>query len=291
MKEIEASIDSLVRAKDGKKLLALYSELSKYGREAWPLAAKLGAVFEKVSEDGGADLGLNGMDFYKGFVGADFAGLYADAILHPDSYDKEFRKVALWGLSMSDTSDPQVAAALVQELRSEKDVSSLQMIVGLIAQNPPPGATDAIVDAITNQKNKQSRQVLVWSLTQLQGDDATRAITALSAAETDPGTKQQLDLALKVRAAPVAGYFVAYVQPQSDAEQAGLKPGDVITTLQGQPVKNWQQLQGATGQTEDDKPLALVVYRDGQTFNVQLSGGKSFWETGVTGDFAKGQAR
>jgi S1-C subfamily serine protease len=192
---------------------------------------------------------------------------------------------------MSDTTDPQVGAALLQALRSEKDASSLQMIAGILAQNPPPGAADAILDAIANQKNKQARQVLIWSLGQMQGDDATRAITTLAAAESDPATKSQLDLALRVRASPVAGYFVAYVQPQSDAEQAGIKPGDVITTLQGQPVKNWQQLQGATGQTEDDKPFALVVYRDGQTFNVQLAGGKTFWETGVSGDFAKGQAR
>lgn len=39
-----------------------------------------------------------------------------------------------------------------------------------------------------------------------------------------------------------AEMFVAHVDPGSPAEQAGLRPGDLITTLDGEPVEHWMVL-------------------------------------------------
>lgn len=296
LKEVEGSIDGLIAAKDGKKLLALYGELAQYGKAAWPLAAKIGALFGGFERGDSEELGLNGMEFFKVLVASDFMDLYSDVLDHPEGYEKDFRKMALWGLSMGDAA--AAAPKLLGALKTEKDPQTLQMIAGMLAQSsangpPQPGVADAVLDAINAQKNKQTRQTLVWTLSQMQGEEATRAIGSLAAAETDPQVKQQLELSLKVRAAPVAGYYVMSVQPSSEGEQAGLKPGDVLTTLNGKPLKSWQQLQGMHDGS-DEAAAALVpvtVYRDGQTFGVNLKGGKSIWEIGVAGDFAKGTAR
>ncbi|MEZ0229060.1 MAG: hypothetical protein ACAI25_10580, partial [Planctomycetota bacterium] len=69
--------------------------------------------------------------------------------------------------------------------------------------------------------------------------------------------------------------------------------GDVLTTLNGKALKGWQQLQAGYGSDPDENapPSELGVYRDGQTFTVSVKGGKSIWELGLMGDFAKGSAR
>ena len=222
---------------------------------------------------------------------ADFAQLYVDALTHPDAYDKTFRQVATWGLSLCDASG--VGPALVDALKSEKDPMILQSIAGLLAQNPPAGAAQQIAAAIGDTKNAQARAMLAWALTRIPGDDATGAIQGLMAGTTDDTTKVQLAQSLQVRAAAVPGYVVLNVTPQSDAEQAGLKPGDVITAMNGKAMKGWTQLQD-TGDDQgqgDQATVALAVYRDGQTFNITLQGAKSLYERGLYGDFSKGQAR
>jgi hypothetical protein len=285
------ALDSALAAKDGKKLLALYGELAGYGRAAWPLAKKLGAIFSSLDE-GSDELGLNGMEFFKTFALADFSELYADAFAHPEDYDKEFRKLAIWGISMGDSA--AATPTLIQALKVEKDLRTIQQIAGVLAQNPAqPGVADALLDAINAQKNKQARQTLVWTLTRMQGDEATRALGVLVAAATDPQTKQQLEISLKVRSIPVAGLYVYSVNAKSTAEAAGIKAGDVLTTYDGKPLKTWQQLQGTAGEDEtaETRTSTIGVYRDGSTFSVSVKGGSSIWEMGITGDFAKGTAR
>ncbi|HZV02997.1 MAG TPA: PDZ domain-containing protein [Planctomycetota bacterium] len=289
IKAIEEEVAAAKDKKDGKKLVALYVELSRYGKDAWPLAAKVGAMFSGVEDGDATELGISTSDFYKAFVTADFAGLYVDALGHPDAYDKTFRQVAIWGLSMCDSSG--AGPVLLEALKTEKDASMIQMIAGLLAQNPPPGAADAIVAALAEQKNEQAQYMLAWTLGRIPGDDATRAIQGLVAQTTDETIKAQLDQSLKVRSAPVAGYYVLAITPESDADKAGLRQGDVIVSLNGKPLKGWMQLQdnGDDANQGDAATVALSVYRDGATFDLRLGGAKSIWERGVQGDFSKGK--
>ena len=60
------------------------------------------------------------------------------------------------------------------------------------------------------------------------------------------------------------------VLPRSPAETAGLKPGDVITHLGGQPVRGLGALQSAIEFAEIGEPLALTVSRAGETRVVKV---------------------
>jgi hypothetical protein len=189
----------------------------------------------------------------------------------------------------------EATPALCAALKTEKDPEQISMLASCLAQSsmqsgrqPDPGVADAILGAINEHpKDKQVRQTLLWSLQQMPGDEATRALATLAAAETDPAQKAGLESALKVRACPVAGFYISAVTTGSDAETAGLKAGDVITTIADKPVKSWRSLQGSG---DEGTTVTATIWRDGGTFTVQLKGGTSVWQLGAQGDIAKGTA-
>lgn len=70
----------------------------------------------------------------------------------------------------------------------------------------------------------------------------------------------------------VRGALVAGVSPGSPAETAGLRPGDVILSVDGTPVTNARTLQRAVGDAGDDRDVAIVILRNRkeETLRVRL---------------------
>jgi len=62
-----------------------------------------------------------------------------------------------------------------------------------------------------------------------------------------------------------AGALVSDVQPDSPAAKAGIKSGDVVTALNGEPVDDASRLSLTVGQTAPGTKLSLDVLRDGST--------------------------
>jgi serine protease Do len=67
-----------------------------------------------------------------------------------------------------------------------------------------------------------------------------------------------------------SGAIVAQVSPDSPASRAGLKQGDVITTLNGQPVANSSALQVAVSELSPGTTISLGVLRDGKPTTLQV---------------------
>ncbi len=89
--------------------------------------------------------------------------------------------------------------------------------------------------------------------------------------------------------------LVASVQPRSAAFAAGIRPGDVILSVEGAPVWAFHQLQEAVRNAEPGTPLALEVWRAGERAQlllapkmVDLPKDDGGWETrpliGITAD-------
>ncbi len=70
-----------------------------------------------------------------------------------------------------------------------------------------------------------------------------------------------------------SGAIVAQVSPDSPAAHAGLKQGDVITSLNGQKVANSSALQVAVSQVTPGTKLALGLLREGKPATVQVTVG------------------
>jgi serine protease Do len=79
----------------------------------------------------------------------------------------------------------------------------------------------------------------------------------------------------------VRGNRVRAVTPRSPADRAGLRPGDVLRTVNGQPVLTTFDIQAALNDFDDRGPLAVVVERDGKevTCRLDLPPGWRRWDT------------
>ncbi|HEX3663092.1 MAG TPA: Do family serine endopeptidase [Acidobacteriaceae bacterium] len=67
------------------------------------------------------------------------------------------------------------------------------------------------------------------------------------------------------------GAVVADVTPDSPGSKAGLKSGDVITQLNGNPVTDAGELQMKTSETQPGTTIHLTVTRDGKTQNLPVT--------------------
>jgi serine protease Do/serine protease DegQ len=75
------------------------------------------------------------------------------------------------------------------------------------------------------------------------------------------------------------GALIGQVVKDSAAAKAGLKPGDVITAVNGKPIKNQQQLVSYISIRRAGTPLTLTVYRDGKKKTIHAKIGKATTET------------
>jgi len=80
------------------------------------------------------------------------------------------------------------------------------------------------------------------------------------------------DLAKAFKLDRTTGALVGDVTPASPADKAGLKSGDVITQLNGQPIEDARQLKLRITETAPGSQVHLVVNRNGEskTFDVTL---------------------
>lgn len=70
--------------------------------------------------------------------------------------------------------------------------------------------------------------------------------------------------------APDGGLLVKKVDPGSPAAEAGIKPGDVITKINGEQLKSGSDLTGAT-MAEKGKKQSVELIRDKKPMTVQIS--------------------
>ncbi len=64
--------------------------------------------------------------------------------------------------------------------------------------------------------------------------------------------------------------LIGSLQPGSASMDAGLRVGDVVTRIDGEPLIAFKQLQEAV-RVSEGRPLTLDVWRDGERFKVELS--------------------
>jgi serine protease Do len=81
-----------------------------------------------------------------------------------------------------------------------------------------------------------------------------------------------LDIAKQSKLSQPAGGLIAEVTPGSPGEQAGLKPGDVVTEFDGKGVTDSRHLQLMVAEKPPGSRVSMKIVREGkeQTLTAQL---------------------
>ena len=101
------------------------------------------------------------------------------------------------------------------------------------------------------------------------------------------------ELARAMNLGTTSGALVSDVESGTPAESAGLKRGDVITALNGEPVKDSNVLRNEVAQLAPGTEVKLTVIRDGkeQALTAKLEALEPVGRTTPTGDESEGSAR
>ncbi|MGK7874647.1 MAG: HhoA/HhoB/HtrA family serine endopeptidase [Xenococcaceae cyanobacterium] len=89
-------------------------------------------------------------------------------------------------------------------------------------------------------------------------------------ASVTPQVKQQLKNSMGLSLEEEEGVLIVRVVPNSPADQAGLKAGDIIQAINGQPITDVSEVQQAVGNTQVGDDLPLKLRRKGETVDLSV---------------------
>ncbi|MBT0720145.1 serine endoprotease DegP [Rosenbergiella collisarenosi] len=84
------------------------------------------------------------------------------------------------------------------------------------------------------------------------------------------GTELNSELAKAIHVNAQRGGFISQVLPNSSAEKAGIKPGDVIVSLNGKPLNSFAALRAEAGSLPVGTKLALGIIREGKPITITV---------------------
>jgi serine protease Do len=92
-------------------------------------------------------------------------------------------------------------------------------------------------------------------------------------ANPDPKDQPLID-SIKKQGFSGKGAFVARLDPDGPAGKGGVKSGDIITAIDGKPVASVNALRNQIARTAPGTKIALSVFRDGKTVDLNFPVGK-----------------
>ncbi|MCS3433204.1 Do family serine endopeptidase [Klebsiella sp. BIGb0407] len=110
-------------------------------------------------------------------------------------------------------------------------------------------------------------QTLVKQL--IQYGEAKRGLLGIK------GTELNADIAKAFKLNTQRGAFISEVIPDSGSAKAGVKAGDVITSLNGKTIQSFAELRSKIATTEPGTVVKLGLLRDGKPLNVDVTLDKS----------------
>ncbi|OYT71966.1 MAG: 2-alkenal reductase [Armatimonadetes bacterium JP3_11] len=88
---------------------------------------------------------------------------------------------------------------------------------------------------------------------------------------SDPQIRRFLQERLPEVRFPANGMFIDGVVANSPARSAGIQPGDVITHLNGRPLRTIEDMQNFMRRAKPGQQITLRIWRDGQTIDIKIT--------------------
>lgn len=84
------------------------------------------------------------------------------------------------------------------------------------------------------------------------------------------GSEMTADMAKAFKVEAQRGAFVSEVLPKSAAAKAGIKAGDVLTSLDGKPINSFAELRAKIGTTAPGKTVKIGLLREGKPLELSV---------------------
>lgn len=129
----------------------------------------------------------------------------------------------------------------------------------------PNGGNIGIGFAIpSNMMNNLAKQIIEYG-------EVHRGVLGVSGRSVNSDLAKAMELDIN------QGSFIEQVMPDSAADEAGIKPGDVITKVNGKNIKTFNELRGKVSSMGAGKKVDLTIIRNGneQEFTVTLKQSQS----------------
>ncbi|MEA5534741.1 HhoA/HhoB/HtrA family serine endopeptidase [Crocosphaera sp. XPORK-15E] len=91
--------------------------------------------------------------------------------------------------------------------------------------------------------------------------------------EITPEIKEKLQETEGIKVNSESGVLIVKVMPNSPADRSGLKAGDVLQSIEQQPLKNPGEVQQAVDKVEVGETLPLQIERNGNSLNLNVKVG------------------
>lgn len=85
------------------------------------------------------------------------------------------------------------------------------------------------------------------------------------------GTEMNSDIAKSFKIDAQRGAFVSEVLPDSSAAKAGIKPGDVLISVDGKRINSFAELRAKVGTTPPGKEITIGLIREGKSMDVKVT--------------------
>lgn len=193
-----------------------------------------------------------------------------------------FTVFALWAMFVIGKPDYQPVIGRADNLAATAGFVAGDRI-DAIAGETVTNWTDTNLVLLGHALDRQDVQVQV---TDAQGRPAQRslALSKIAADKDEFGAMREIGLTPKFLIP--SEFFVGQIAEGSAAAAAGVRTGDKLVAIDGQPISSWdgfvEKVQAAAG-----KPLALDVLRDGKAQQLTLTprqeteNGKTVWRIGI----------
>jgi serine protease Do/serine protease DegQ len=112
----------------------------------------------------------------------------------------------------------------------------------------------------------------------LRFGEVRRGRLGVTTQDVTPAVAKQLGLTV------TEGAVVQKVEPGSTAEQAGLRPRDVVIATNGRPVRSSAELRNRAGLTPIGEEVEMTVLREGRQTRVRARIGEPFQMTALAGE-------
>ncbi len=270
MEELKARIPDLVAKKDGKALVKLMQDLAELGEVGYMAAIEVSGIISADVEGGKNELGLSRNEFYMAFSGP-MLPVMVWGLQKGDEIPAGFRAGAAYALPWHPELEP--GKLFLETLKTEKNADVARALADNLDGIAKAGMEGDLAGLVPNYaENPRILSSLMDSLVKIGSDEAIASLDGFSRSASDT-VRAEAEVALIAVRPPAEGILITMTVPNSQAENVGIKRGDIITSYNGQTVTDFDALREHMKSVPAGQVVTVTVNRKGEIIPLQIKGG------------------